>query len=176
VRALQEAYQNAVGEHPMLGRPWLTPTVLMAGSWPQLNVMHADASLGLDIRTVPGVDHAEVHDRLKAILHTLEREEGVQTRYEVMDDRPWTATDAKARIVQVLEQATRLTLHREPRYGGVPGTTDGTFLHKVGVPIVTVGPGDRDIPHQVNEFVRMDELISSARLYAAAIVLFMLDE
>jgi succinyl-diaminopimelate desuccinylase len=176
VRALQEAYQNAVGEHPMLGRPWLTPTVLMAGSWPQLNVMHADASLGLDIRTVPGVDHAEVHDRLKAILHTLEREEGVQTRYEVMDDRPWTATDANARVVQALEQATRLTLHREPRYGGVPGTTDGTFLHKAGVPIVTVGPGDREIPHQVNEFVRVDELISSARLYAAAIVLFMLDE
>ena len=62
---------------------------------------------------------------------------------------------------------------REPRYGGVPGTTDGTFLHKVGVPIVTVGPGDREIPHQVNEFVRVDDLVQSARLYAAAIVLFL---
>ena len=175
VRHLQEMYQNAVGEHPMLGKPWLTPTVLTAGSWPQLNVMHADASIGLDIRTVPGVDHADVHVRLKAILHTLEREEGIQTQYEVIDDRPWTATDENARVVRALEQATRLTLHREPRYGGVPGTTDGTFLHKAGVPIVTVGPGDREIPHQVDEFVRVEELVRSARLYAAAIVLFMLE-
>jgi succinyl-diaminopimelate desuccinylase len=60
-----------------------------------------------------------------------------------------------------------------PKYGGVPGTTDGTFLHKAGVPIVTVGPGDREIPHQVNEFVRLEELVQSARLYAATMAIFL---
>ena len=72
-----------------------------------------------------------------------------------------------------LELACEVVLGRPARYGGVPGTTDGTFLHKAGVPIVTVGPGDREIPHQVNEFVRVDELVSSARLYVAAAALFL---
>ena len=173
VRALQEQLQREVPEHPMLGKPWLTPTVLEAGSLPQLNVMHADAMVALDVRTVPGVDHAEVHARLQGILGTLEREEGVLTHYEIIDDRPWTATDADASIVQALEAAHPYSLNREPRYGGVPGTTDGTFLHQAGVPIVTVGPGEREIPHQPNEFVRTAELASSARLYAAAAVLFL---
>jgi succinyl-diaminopimelate desuccinylase len=61
-----------------------------------------------------------------------------------------------------------------PRYGGVPGATDGTFLHAAGVPIVTVGPGDRTIPHQVDEFVRVDEVVRAARLYAEAAVRYLM--
>jgi succinyl-diaminopimelate desuccinylase len=174
VRDLQTELQRTVGEHLVLGFPWLTPTVLEAGNLPQLNVMHADAMVALDIRTVPGVDHDQIHSRLRAVLETLAREEGVKTRYEIIDDRPWTATDPEAGIVKAIKAAHPFTLMREPRYGGVPGTTDGTFLHKAGVPIVTVGPGDREIPHQINEFVRVDELVKAARLYAASIVLFLL--
>jgi succinyl-diaminopimelate desuccinylase len=175
VRDLQTHYQKLVGEHPMLGLPWLTATVLEAGSLPQLNVMHADAMVALDVRTAPGVEHKDVHSRLQAILGRLEVEEGVKTRYEIIDDRPWTATDPNAAIVKALENAHPFTLGRAPKYGGVPGTTDGTFLHAAGVPIVTVGPGDREIPHQPNEFVRVSELELSARLYAATAVLFLLE-
>ena len=173
LRALQHELQVALSEHPVLGFPWLTPTVLEAGNLPQLNVMHADAMVALDIRTVPGVDHDDIYSRLQAILERLSREEGVETRLEIIDDRPWTATDPNASIVRALEAAHPFSLMRAPRYGGVPGTTDGTFLHKAGVPMVTVGPGDREIPHQVNEFVRVDDLVQSARLYAASIVLFL---
>ncbi|MDR7523595.1 MAG: M20 family peptidase, partial [Armatimonadota bacterium] len=51
---------------------------------------------------------------------------------------------------------------------------DGTFLRAwAGVPIVTVGPGNRQIPHQADEYVDVDELVDAARLYAAAIVFFL---
>jgi succinyl-diaminopimelate desuccinylase len=173
LREFQTELQNRLGEHEMLGHAWITPTVLEAGSLTQLNVMHADAMVALDIRTVPGVTHDEIHSRVRELLARLEAEEGVNTRYEVIDDRPWTATAPESQIVAALEAATRVALGREPRYGGVPGTTDGTFLHQAGVPIVTVGPGDREIPHQVNEFVRVEELVDSSRLYAAAIALFL---
>jgi succinyl-diaminopimelate desuccinylase len=173
VRAFQTELQTRLGVHAVLGHAWITPTVLEAGSLAQLNVMHADALVALDVRTVPGVTHDEIHSKLREILGRLEAEEGVTTRYEVIDDRPWTQTAPDSNMVAALEAATRSVLGREPRYGGVPGTTDGTFLHKAGVPIVTVGPGDREIPHQVNEFVRVDELIASSRLYAAAAALFL---
>lgn len=173
LRVMQDALQARLGQHPLLGHAWITPTVLEAGSWEQLNVMHAAARVGVDIRTVPGVTHGEIYDELHAILERLEFEEGVQTQLEVIDDRPWTQTAPDAGIVRALELACEVVLGRAARYGGVPGTTDGTFLHKAGVPIVTVGPGDREIPHQVNEFVRVDELVSSARLYVAAGALFL---
>jgi succinyl-diaminopimelate desuccinylase len=172
LRDYQQTLQ-ARGAHEILGHAWVTPTVLEAGAWAQLNVMHADASVGVDIRTVPGVTHEEVHAHLRALLDTLEREEGVATTYTVIDDRPWTSTAADSAIVGALEAACEVVLGRAPRYGGVPGTTDGTFLHKAGVPIVTVGPGDREIPHQVDEFVRVAELVQAARLYAAAGALFL---
>jgi succinyl-diaminopimelate desuccinylase len=167
---LESELQAKTPEHLMLGKPYITPTVLEAGSLVQLNVMPGEALLALDIRTVPGIDHCEIHTRLRRILESIAN---ARTQYEIIDDRPWTATDPKAEIVRVLEQASRTVLGREPRYGGVPGTTDGTFLFQAGVPIVTVGPGDREIPHQANEFVRISELVASAKLYAEATALFL---
>jgi succinyl-diaminopimelate desuccinylase len=167
---LEAELQNQTPEHPLLGKPYITPTVLTAGSLPQLNVMPGEALLALDIRTVPGVDHATLHLQLRHILANIP---DAKTEYQIIDDRPWTATEPNAAIVQALEHASRTVLAREPRYGGVPGTTDGTFLHKAGVPIVTVGPGDREIPHQANEFVRVSELEQSAKLYAEAMVVFL---
>ena len=59
--------------------------------------------------------------------------------------------------------------------GGVPGATDGTFLWAwKDIPIVTIGPGDRTIPHQVDEFVRLPEVVAAARLYAAAAIEYLL--
>ena len=167
---LEAELQAKTPVHPLLGKPYITPTVLEAGSLPQLNVMPGEALLALDIRTVPGVDHTDLHAKLKYILAEIPN---AQIQYEIIDDRPWTATDPSAKIVEVLATASRTSLNREPRYGGVPGTTDGTFLHQAGVPIVTIGPGDREIPHQANEFIRISELVTSAKLYTQAIALFL---
>jgi succinyl-diaminopimelate desuccinylase len=174
LRELEKALKLETGFHDMLGFPSITPTVLEAGSLGQLNVMPGEALLALDIRTVPGVDHEELHARINAILEKLHDEEtDFRVSYQIIDDRPWTATDPNSSIVKALEAAHPFSLARAPKYGGVPGTTDGTFLHKAGVPIVTVGPGSREIPHQVNEFVRLEELVQSARLYAATIAVFL---
>jgi succinyl-diaminopimelate desuccinylase len=63
---------------------------------------------------------------------------------------------------------------RAPRYGGVPGSTDGTILRmELGLPIVTCGPGNRLIPHQVDEFVEVQQLVDAARIYAASAMKFL---
>ncbi|MCL6551934.1 MAG: M20/M25/M40 family metallo-hydrolase, partial [Firmicutes bacterium] len=77
-------------------------------------------------------------------------------------------------IVQAVAQACEVALGRPPLYGGVPGATDGTFLHAWGgLPIVTIGPGARELPHQVDEHVAIDDLVAAARLYAATIVYYL---
>ena len=56
----------------------------------------------------------------------------------------------------------------EPTYNGVPGATNGTFLNaSAGIPIVTTGAGDREIPHHTDEWVDEEELLTTCKLYAA---------
>jgi len=51
----------------------------------------------------------------------------------------------------------------------VPGSTDGTILRmELGIPIVTCGPGNRLIPHPVDEYVEGNEIVDAAKIYAAA--------
>jgi succinyl-diaminopimelate desuccinylase len=56
----------------------------------------------------------------------------------------------------------------------VPGATDGTFLRAwAGLPIVTLGPGGKTMPHQADEYIEIEELLAAARLYAAVGVLML---
>lgn len=177
VGELERALVARHGRHPHLGWPSVTPTIVRApASGPaQLNVIPATAEVYLDIRTVPGIDHAALAGELRAILEAIRRDDGrMRAELDVFEERPWTETSPEAPVARAVAEAVRLATGREPVYGGVPGATDGTFLHAwAGIPIVTLGPGDRLIPHQVDEYVAVDELIEAARIYAAAALVFM---
>lgn len=179
VRTLEAAEQDRLGPHRYLGLPWITPTVVRAPAEgeAQHNVLPATALLALDVRTVPGQDHDALEAALVEAGRELERgSEGLRVEVELFESRPWTETPPDDPLVRAVERAYPAVLGSRPRYGGVPGATDGTFLRATaGVPIVTIGPGDREIPHQVDEFVRLEEVHASARLYAAAAVLFLAD-
>jgi succinyl-diaminopimelate desuccinylase len=92
----------------------------------------------------------------------------------MIESRPPTFIEREHPFVQVLHATYRDTTGKEPIYGGVPGTTDGTILFaRAGVPIVTVGPGDIHIPHHVDEWIGIDELIEATRFYAVAALRFL---
>ena len=177
VADLELREQARCGEHPYLGLPWVTPTVVRSPTRgeAQHNVMPERASLALDIRTVPGQDHAALVEELEAIGHRIQqRTERLSVTVHCFESRPWTETPADDPLVRALEDAYPMILDRPAAFGGVPGATDGTFLHATaGVPIVTVGPGDREIPHQVDEFVRVSDVVDAARLYAAAAIVYL---
>jgi succinyl-diaminopimelate desuccinylase len=88
---------------------------------------------------------------------------------EFLTDRPCTLTDINDPIVQAAEWATRQISAEEPLYGGVPGATDGTYLWALkDIPIVTMGAGEREVAHQVDEWVDLDQLIVTTKIYALA--------
>jgi succinyl-diaminopimelate desuccinylase len=177
VKDLEKSEQARLGAHPYLGLPWFTPTIVKAPAEgeAQLNVMPAQAYLALDIRTVPGQNHEILEQSLSQFAKAImAKSNNLSIELSVFESRPWTQTPQDDPLVRALEQAYGLVFKEAPKYGGVPGATDGTFLHAwANIPIVTVGPGDRTIPHQKDEFVRINELIHSARLYAAAAILFL---
>ncbi len=188
LHALEMEAVEDPGRDEHLGWPSFTPTVIQApaGGAPQLNVMPGQARVLVDIRTVPGQSHPYIIKRLNALggeierhtrLHyenldrklNLARAHDLKVALEILTDRPCTRTDAGDPVVTAADWATRETTGKEPIYAGVPGATDGTFLWALkNIPIVTMGAGDRQVPHQVDEWVDLDQLVETAGIYALA--------
>lgn len=166
---LEAAVQQELGEHPFLGLPWMTPTVLRAGEPVQMNVMPADADLWIDVRTVPALAHVGLIDRIRASVADAADPLGIGWELEIIDDRPSVAVDPDDRLVRALCRATADLTGAPGRLGGVPGATDGTVLtSRTGVPSVVCGPGGKWIAHQADEFVALDDIVFHAELYVAA--------
>src|ERR671913_328150 len=174
VVAVEELEREEVerhGEDPFLGVPSLTPTIVMGpdSGEPQVNVIPASAYVALDIRTVPDQSHRELVVRLEDIIARLASEDpDFDATLEVTEERPPTETPKDEPLVRAMARAYDHLTGEEPACNGVPGATDGTFLHAwAGIPTVTTGAGDREIPHHADEWVDEEELLATCKLYAA---------
>lgn len=72
-----------------------------------------------------------------------------------------------------MQKTAQIVTGKEAVYNGVPGATDGTFLHMAGIPIVTIGAGEREVPHQINEYVDVEELAETTEIYRTAALIFL---
>jgi succinyl-diaminopimelate desuccinylase len=166
---LEAAVQARHGEHPHLGHVWITPTVLRAGDAVQMNVMPAGASMWVDVRTIPSVDHRDLIEEVTAVVAAAARDLGIATAVDVIDDRPSVATAEDDALVRAVWDAHAAVGSGAPRLGGVPGATDGTVItSRTGMPSVVYGPGGKWIAHQADEFVELDDLVTSAEVYVEA--------
>lgn len=173
---LEKEEQTRLGEDPYLKWPSITPTILQAPvkGDAQINVIPDHCMMTLDIRTVPAQDHDELLGRINAIIDKLkEADPDFKSELTILDNRPSTITAADDPVVQAIYDAVESVTGEKPIYNGVPGATDGTFLHIHGIPIVTIGAGDRDIPHQIDEYVDIEELAVTTAIFRDAALRFL---
>lgn len=200
IKQLEEEEIGRLERDTFLGYPSITPTVLQAPvkGEPQLNVIPQQCRALLDIRTIPGQSHEALKKELENIVQEEERSicaslqsgplkeireefqkglsKGIsfQAKLHVFEDRPWTKTSRDEPIVQAVSRAYRSVTGQEPIYDGVPGATDGTFLSAwARIPIVTLGAGKWMIPHQKDEWVSVEDLCLTAKIYAASALEFL---
>jgi succinyl-diaminopimelate desuccinylase len=155
--------------------PTVTPTIVQAPARgvgvPQSNVIPGLAEMTLDVRVTPGIDADGLRVELETLCREAEaRHPGVTVEWQPVNAfRLATKVDRGEPLVQAMVRAVKRVRGKAPRFGGVPGSTDGTILRmELGLPIVTCGPGNRLIPHQVDEFVEIDELVEAAMIYVAS--------
>ena len=190
-----EAFQR-FGKDEYLGWPSFTPTVIQAPAAgpPQLNVMPGQARILVDIRTIPGQSHPalieqltslgteieqKIRQKYRAYDHRLDlkRNHDLKVELEILTNRPCTLTHQNDPVVRAAAWATQMVTGKTPQYGGVPGATDGTFLWaRKHIPIVTIGAGDRFVPHQADEWVDLEQLFETAKIYALAALYFLYPE
>ncbi len=151
-----EAFDFGVPAHPVMGAPTLNVGTIEGGA--TVNAVPDSAAIGVDIRTVPGMDHAALLKKLKSLLE--------ETELDVFSDLPpvWTEP-SKAWIQRVFE----ICKAHEARTA--PYMTDAANLLKVysHAPTVVLGPGEAAMAHQTDEYCSMERTRQAVAIYEALI-------
>jgi succinyl-diaminopimelate desuccinylase len=127
--------------------------------------------LVLDRRFLLEEDPAVVKGEVRAILERLAAERpGFSYRMrDLMEVLP-VMTEPGMPVPQAVSRAIRAVLGREATFVCSPGTYDQKHIARIGHlhDCVAYGPGILDLAHQPDEFVRIDDLVASAKVMALA--------
>lgn len=174
---LEQAEKDRVGCHEYLKWPSITPTVIAspAKGEAQINVVPGEAYMTLDIRTIPGQNHNDLKQKILDIYNRLRKDDpDFNATLDIIEERPWTSTPKDAAITKAVYRAVEEVTGKEPVWQGVPGATDGTFLHALkGIPVIVIGAGNTFIPHHADEYVDLPELTETAKIYAMTSMYFL---
>jgi succinyl-diaminopimelate desuccinylase len=157
-----EKFDFGVKAHAVMGKPTLNVGTIEGGN--TVNAVPDAARIGVDIRTVPGMDH-------QALLERLKTEALSEADLDVFSNlKPvWTAPDHE--WVQRVFEICRPYLSEPPTARTAPYMTDAANLLKVyaGVPTVVLGPGEAAMAHQTDEYVSMERIRQSVAIYESLI-------
>jgi succinyl-diaminopimelate desuccinylase len=148
-------------EHPVMGKPTLNVGTITGGS--TVNAVPDSASFGVDIRTVPGMDHDDVLRKMKTALGDAD--------IDVFSNlKPvWTAPEQE--WVQRVFELCKPYLDGAPTARTAPYMTDAANLLKVysGAPTVVLGPGEAAMAHQTDEYASMERIRQAVAIYESLI-------
>jgi succinyl-diaminopimelate desuccinylase len=158
-RAIQklEEFRFDAREHPVMGLPTMNVGTIEGGSG--VNLVPDQAKIGVDIRTVPGVDHDVLLSNLRKTIPEAEIE-------IFANSQPvWTEPDAE--WVQRVFEICRPILKESPEPRTAPYMTDAANLLKVyvGAPTVVLGPGEAAMAHQTDEYCHIERIRESVAIY-----------
>lgn len=138
--------------HPDLGPTTLEPTVTRAGE--RRNMIPDRATTWLDVRTVPGVAHADIIAAVRARV-------GCDVRIHSERLHPCECPDDAAIIA-----AAKLARPASMPYGS---RTMSDMVWFSDVPTIKCGPGRTERSHTADEFVLASEIVDGYDFYAGVI-------
>ena len=154
-----EEFRFGVPAHPIMGSPTMNVGTVEGGSG--VNLVPDLARIGVDIRTVPGTDHASLISRLKEMLSEGE--------VQVFADNEAVWTEPQQAWVQRVYEICKPILKEAPEPRTAPYMTDAANLRKVyaGVPAVVLGPGEAAMAHQTDEYCNVERIREAVAIYEA---------
>lgn len=155
-------YDFAVAPHGLMGSPTLNVGTVHGGL--NINSVPDSTVIGVDIRTIPGQDHARLRSDLQRVLgETVEIAPTIDVGAIYSDPNdPWMQ-----RVFDIVE----------PRLGGRPQAkaasyfTDAAVLKDAyrDVPMVVLGPGEPQLAHQTDEYCDVDRVEQAVDIYCGLI-------
>lgn len=84
---------------------------------------------------------------------------------------PATSTQSNAAVVVAVADAIQQTFGRDPQYVLSPGTYDQKHIDRIGrlQNCIAYGPGDLELAHQPDEYIEVQDMVTSAKVMAIAL-------
>ncbi len=151
--------------HLLLEPPTLSVNTIAGGI--KTNVIPDVCRTTIDIRTLPGQDHAEVLRGLDNLADQLSASvPDFRAQFRVLNDQPPVQTPIDDPLIQAAQRASGIAFGGERPVRGATYYTDASVLQPpTGVPTLIMGPGDDKLAHQPNEFVSVQALSAAARFF-----------
>ncbi len=106
-----------------------------------------------DLRILPGMDAAEVLDRIQKRTRAVAERRGLDLSFEtIMDIVPPMLTSPSCAVVAATERIS------DSAAESAPFTTEAPFYRQQGLDVVVWGPGDIRCAHQPNESVDIEQI------------------
>jgi succinyl-diaminopimelate desuccinylase len=156
-----EAFDFNVAPHPHLGSPSLNVGTVHAGL--NVNSVPDLAEIGIDIRSIPGLDHSPIQEHLKAELGEDVALEPIVDVGAVWTDpaSPWIKD-----VYGIVHAITGEQAGAEPRTA--PYFTDASALTPAfgNPPTIILGPGEAAKAHQTDEYCDVQRIREAADIYS----------
>lgn len=149
--------------HVLLGEFFWQINVIRGGVEPAM--VPDQCVLTVDARLVPGITPELVWREVQLLLDQMhEEDENCVAHIDILEARePWSTNMDSPVVDLVRDSYDFLELPMGRR--GQKGTTDGTFLRRMGIDTVMIGPGDSKYNHKANEKAPVEFIRNAARLY-----------
>jgi succinyl-diaminopimelate desuccinylase len=147
-----------VKPHPVMGGPTVNVGTFEGGQG--VNMVPDEASIGVDIRTVAGMDHKALLSRIKDLL-------GKEAELQVFSDMNAVWTEPGQEWVQRVFEICARYIGERPAAKTASYNTDAGNLLKVyvGAPTVVLGPGEPQLAHQTDEYCSMARIGEAVAIY-----------
>lgn len=157
-----ESFGFRATPHPVMGSPTMNVGTMAGGSG--VNMVPDTATIGVDIRTVPGMDHAALIARLRKVL-------GDDAEMQVFSNLLPVWTPPQTEWIERVFEICKAQLGTKPEPRTATYMTDAANLLKVyrGAPTVVLGPGEPQLAHQTDEWCSQERIRQSVALYEAII-------
>src|SRR5437764_860993 len=141
-----EHFDFGASPHAVMGSPTMNVGTMSGGSG--VNMVPDTAAIGVDIRTVPGMDHAALLARLRETLG--------EAQMDVFSDLPPVWTPPQQEGIERVFAIVRSEVGTKPEPRTATYMTDAANLLKVYKcePTVVLGPGERELVHLTDEGCR----------------------
>ncbi len=148
--------------HALMGVPTLNVGTVHGGL--NINSVPDSTVIGVDIRSVPGQDHALLQSRMQRMLgETVEVTATLDVASIYSDPaQPW---------IQHVFDVTQSRLGARPQAKTATYFTDAAVLKEAyrDIPMVVLGPGEPQLAHQTDEYCLVDRIEESVAIYSELI-------
>ena len=147
----------------VLGTVAASVTIINGGD--QVNSIPASTTVQGNIRTIPEFDNTKVKELLKKIVDELNQEENVKLELTIDDDLNSVESDKDSDLIKAVLANT------DAEIGGISPVTDAAGFTQTdnSFDLVIYGPGISTLPHQVDEYVAIEDYLAKIEEYKAII-------